>query len=53
MAALRFGPDTAARLAEVLASVADPERLAAVGERLVSCDTGAEFLARVETSSQQ
>ncbi|MDE0229640.1 MAG: hypothetical protein OXJ62_12385 [Spirochaetaceae bacterium] len=51
MAARRFGAGTSARLAEVLAPIADPERLAAVGDRLVSCDTGAEFLARVETGS--
>ena len=51
MAARRFGAATSARLAEVLAPVADPERLAAVGDRLVSCATGAEFLARVETAS--
>ena len=49
MAARRFGPDTSARLAEVLAPIADPERLAAVGDLLVSCDTGAEFLAGVAT----
>ena len=51
MAARRFGAATSARLAEVLAPVTDPERLAAVGDRLVSCATGAEFLARVETAS--
>ena len=51
MAARRFGADTSARLAEVLAPIADPERLADVGDRLVSCATGAEFLASVETGS--
>ena len=45
-AASRFGEDTAARLAEALAQVTDPERLADVGEWLVRCDTGAELLAR-------
>ena len=47
MAASRFGADTAERLSEVLADIADPERLAEVGEWLVRCDTGGEFLARV------
>ena len=43
----RFGPDTAERLEEVLAGIADPERLAEVGEWLVRCDTGKELLARL------
>lgn len=47
MAESRFGSDTGERLSEVLAGVADPERLAEVGEWLVHCDTGGEFLARV------
>ena len=47
MAALRFGADTAERLEEVLAGVADPERLAEAGEWLVRCETGDELLARV------
>ena len=42
----RFGADTAERLEEVLAGVADPERLAEVGEWLVRCETGDELLAR-------
>ena len=46
-AASRFDEDTASRLSEALAQVADPERLAEVGEWLVRCDTGAELLARV------
>ena len=47
MAASRFGADTAEHLSGVLAGIADPERLAEVGEWLVRCDTGDEFLARV------
>ena len=47
MAASRFGADTAERLEEVLAGVADPERLAEAGEWLVRCETGDELLARV------
>ena len=45
-AASRFGEDTAGRLAEALAQITDPERLADLGEWLVRCDTGAELLAR-------
>ena len=51
MAAARFGADTAARLADVLTPIADPERLAEIGERLGSCDTAAEFLARLDPGS--
>ena len=47
MAASRFGADTAEHLSGVLAGIADPERLAEVGEWLVRCDTGDEFLAHV------
>ena len=51
MAAARFGADTAARLADVLAPIADPERLAEIGEWLGSCDTAAGFLARLDPGS--
>ena len=47
LAATRFGADTAERLSEVLAGIGDPEHLAEVGEWLVRCDTGGEFLTRV------
>ena len=47
LAAARFGTDAAERLAELVAPIADAERLAEVGDWLVQCDTGAEFLARV------
>ena len=53
MAASRFGVDTAERLSEALAGVADPERLAEVGEWLVRCETGREFLARVAPASTE
>ena len=43
----RFGPDTAEHLSGTLARTADPERLADIGDWLVRCDTGEEFLARV------
>jgi hypothetical protein len=51
-AAARFDADTAARLADLLASIADPERLAEVGDWLVRCDTAAEFFARFDPASR-
>ena len=48
LAAARFDAATAARLAELLAAVPDPERLAEVGERLLRCATAAEFLASLD-----
>ena len=51
LAASRFGAETAERLSGVLAGVTDPERLAEVGEWLVRCETGSEFLARVEPAA--
>ena len=47
MTASRFGVPTAERLAELLAPITDAERLADIGDWLVQCDTGADFLARV------
>ena len=51
MAAARFGADTAAHLADVLAPTADPARLAEIGEWLVRCETAAGFLARLDPGS--
>ena len=51
-AAARFDADTAARLAELLAPIADPERLAEIGDWLVRCDTAAEFLARLDSDAR-
>ena len=48
LATSRFGAQTAERLSGVLADIADPEDLAEVGEWLVRCETGSEFLARVD-----
>ena len=53
MAGSRFGTETAERLAEALAGIADPERLAEVGEWLVRCETGGEFLARVGSARRE
>ena len=49
--ASRFGAETAERLSGVLAGIADPEGLAEVGEWLVRCETGGEFLARVDPAA--
>ena len=51
-AGARFDAATAARLAELLASVTDPERLAEVGDRLVRSATAAEFLASLDPARQ-
>ena len=49
----RFGPDTAEHLSGTLACIADPDRLADIGDWLVRCDTGEEFLARVEAPADE
>ena len=46
----RFGAGTAERLAGMLGDIADPERLAEVGEWLVCCETGDEVLARLDSA---
>ena len=50
-ATARFDAETAARLADLLAPIADPERLAEVGDRLVRCDSAAAFFARFDPAS--
>ena len=47
----RRDPATAERLASALAAEADPERLAAVGEEVVRCQTGDELLRRAGAST--
>ena len=51
LAAARFDADTATRLADLLAPIVDPERLAEVGDWLVRCDTAAAFLAHIDSAS--
>ena len=51
MAAARFDADAATRLAGLLAPIADPERLAEVGDWLVRCETAAAFFARFDPAS--
>ena len=47
-AARRFGADVGERLSALLAGVSEPDRLAAVGEAIIECGTGAELLAAAE-----
>ena len=47
-AATKFGAKASARLAPLLARIADPERLAEIGEGLLVYATEAELVARVE-----
>lgn len=47
LASRQFDAATAERLAEVLAGVDDPGRLAAIGDRILDCDDGAALLADV------
>ena len=51
LAESRFGAETAERLSGTLAGIADPEGLTEVGEWLVRCETGSEFLARVDPAA--
>ena len=44
----RFGDDAGERLSALLAGVSEPERLAAMGDAIIDCDTGAELLAAAE-----
>jgi len=48
MAARKFGPETADRLVERLAGLDDAERIAAVGDWLIECESGKALLERVE-----
>ena len=52
LAGRKFGPDAASRLAAAVAGVDDPERLEEVGEAVILCASGAEFLARAEEIAQ-
>ena len=48
LAGHKFGAHTAGKLADRLAAVGDPERLAVVGEWIIDCATGEELLARLK-----
>lgn len=47
LASRKFDAATAERLAEALAAVDDPGRLAAIGDRIIDCDDGAARLAEL------
>ena len=47
LAARKFDAETAARLAGLLDSLTNPERLAEVGDWIIECGTGADLLDRV------
>ena len=49
----KFGAGAGARLAALLAEVADPERLAAVGDLVIDCADGAELLARAREEANR
>ena len=51
MTARKFGAATAERLSGVLNGLADPERLAEVGEWIIECETGADLLDRAENDT--
>ena len=48
LAALRFGVDVAKRAADRMEQVGDRDRFEEIGELIVCCETGAEFLARLD-----
>ncbi len=48
LAGRKFGADAASRLSAAVAGVEDPDRLEEVGDAVIVCATGAEFLARAE-----
>ena len=50
-AASRFGEETAECLSGMLAHVADWDALAEIGDWLVRCETGGEFLAQVDPAA--
>ena len=52
MAARKFAADTAPRLSALLEDVADPERLAQVGEWIIECETGDDLLARIHDADR-
>ncbi len=46
LARLKFGSETAEQLSQLLEGIADPERIARIGERIIECETGVELLTR-------
>ena len=50
LAARKFGLVTAERLADLIAGVADPERLAGIGDLIIDCDDGDDLLSRLDST---
>ena len=48
----RFGAETAERLIALLAREDDPQRLEAIGEAIVRCETGDELLRRAAPNAR-
>ena len=53
LAARKFDAGTGARLAALLADVADPDRLAETGDLAIDCADGAELLARAKERARR
>ena len=53
LAERRFGAGAGARLAALLAEVADPKRLAGIGDLVIDCADGAELLARAREEANR
>lgn len=47
----RFGPGTAERLVRVLDPLSDPERIVAVADAVLECQTAEEFIARARKAA--
>ena len=53
LAARKFDAAAGEGLASALAGVADPERLAQVGDWIIECETGADLLARAPAQTRE
>ena len=47
LAAQKFGPVTSERIADLLAGIEDPDRLAEAGDLIIACDDGDDLLSRL------
>ncbi len=47
LAAQKFGPLTSERIADLLAGIEDPDRLAEAGDLIIACDDGDDLLTRL------
>ena len=47
LAARKFGPATAERLGGLIADIAEPRRLAGIGDLIIDCDDGDDLFARL------